>query len=77
MKTFLSKLHALFVPGYVKLEARQRHMPEVYCVDCDEVREASQNMHCSNCGSDAVALITRRDVIQELTRVSEMQDWRR
>jgi Zn finger protein HypA/HybF involved in hydrogenase expression len=77
MKNFFAKLHALFIPESAKPELTPKTMPLVYCVDCDETREATQHMHCGNCGSDAVALITRHDIIQELNRAAEMQDWRR
>jgi rRNA maturation endonuclease Nob1 len=77
MKNFFSRLHAYFVPAHAKLELSPKQMPQVYCVDCDEVHEATPSMHCAKCGSDAIALLTRHDVVQELNRANEMQDWRR
>lgn len=67
MVNFFTKLRHLFIPESVKVEPTiTPKMPLVYCVDCEETRPATRAMRCSKCGSDAIALMTRHDVIQEL-----------
>lgn len=55
MKKLWARLKEAFSPETLKVEPRK--MPLVYCVDCERNAEATQQMRCANCNSDAVVLV--------------------